>query len=443
MPDTARLLDAVHTVTSQLSKLGDMDVVLRDVLANCVEAVGAEGGTIYLHDPMNRKLKFSYVQPDEVASRLERGDIDDSFGTAGIAFQTESTILSRFRKGGDPQAREISEKAGVTAQTMLTAPLRAGLQRPIGVIQLVNKRHGEFNETDKIVVETISDVSALALLYSRLVAQSRRIASLEGMGRAAHDLANKAGVLVTFLPDFRRNLNGLRTALDEGDAGAARLHLELLDGTFTDVFEPYSDRVFRYARLVNDLAAGKRLEPRKRLQPLADVIESGVSYLATPARDKHIDIVLDLQPDAPDFEFDELYMIRILENLVGNAVKAACEVIPDEWLAVHGADEDAIFDQVLVRYRFHDGCHIVEVIDHGPGMSKAAQERILAGDARVGWERERGSGLGTKVVLDLAVTHDGVVSIDSEPGQGTVFRVAFPHVCPQEDRAVVGAGKNR
>ncbi len=445
MPEFARLLDAVHLVTSKLSSLADLDRVLRDALATCVEAVGAASGTIYLHDVASETLRFQYVFPEEIADRIEATDIPDDFGVAGQVFQSGEAIISTFPEEGDPRTRGINEKSGITVRTMISVPLVVGDMRPIGVVQLVNKRQGDFTQIDADVLDTVSRVVTLALLYSKLLGQNRRVASLEGMGRAAHDLANKAGVLVTFLPDFRRNLDHMRAALAKPDGvEEAKIYLDLLDGTFTDVFEPYSDRVFRYARLVNDLAAGKRLTPRKKLQPLVDVIESSVSYLATPARDKFIEIAYDLQEDAPDLYCDELYMMRIMENLVGNAIKAAVEVIPDRWLAEHAGDDDAIYDQVVVRYRFVDGMHLVEVDDHGPGLTHEQIRRILAGDPQVGWGRQTGSGLGTRIVLELAATHGGKVSIDSEPGRGSTFRVALPHRTGEEpagEQIAVGAAR--
>jgi signal transduction histidine kinase len=60
-------------------------------------------------------------------------------------------------------------------------------------------------------------------------------------------------------------------------------------------------------------------------------------------------------------------------------------------------------------------------------MSREIAERILAGDARSQWDKSSGSGWGTKIVLELAATHNAKVSIDSEPGKGSTFRVAFPH----------------
>lgn len=426
--ESSRLLEAVHLATRKLASSADLDVVLRDVLEICVQAVGAEGGTIYIHEPGANRLRFAFVYPEIVAERLERLDIPDDYGVAGEVFQTSKTLMSNFPRDGQPGRLRIREKTGITVRSMITLPLAIAEMAPVGVVQLVNKRNGNFNENDEAVLDTVSDVCALAILNSRLLAQRTRVASLEGMGRAAHDLANKAGVLLTFIEDFRRNLFKLREAIGPRPTNPeVCFQLEMLESSFEEVFAPYSERVYRYARLINDLAAGKKLTPKLRVGSFANVVEQAAQYLESPARKAHIRIVYDLQKDAPEFAFDDLYVIRIVENLVGNAIKAAAEMVTDEWLMLNEEKDDVYFGDVAVRYRYSDGVHTLKVEDKGPGMSPATVRAILAGTASSTWQRGTGSGLGTKVVMELATALGAKVNIQSKLGEGTTFTLTFPN----------------
>ncbi len=427
MDQSSRLLEAVHLATRKLASLEDMDVVLQEVLQICADAVGANGGTIYIHEPATRTLQFRYVLPKEVAQEIEMWEIADDFGVAGRVFQTGKPETTTYPKEGSRDHKEIRERTGVTVRNMMTLPLQIADLPPVGVVQILNKVDGDFTEQDVNVLDTITDVSTLAIMHSRLMEESAQVASLQGMGRVAHDLANKAGVLMTFLPDMEESIQGLHESLRaEKIQGPACEHLERLESTYRDVWVPYVERVYRFARLVNDLAAGKKLEPKKKVQSFAEVVKVGVQYLESQARKAHVGITFDLQTDAPPFAFDDLYLVRIAENLVGNAIKATAEMIPDEWLAQHEGDLDAAFDQVTVRTRYQDGRHILEVSDHGPGMSPGTIRRVLSGTMRSQWGRAGGSGLGTKIVLDLAATHGAHVTVDSRLGQGSTFRVEFP-----------------
>ncbi|MCU0316683.1 MAG: GAF domain-containing sensor histidine kinase [Fimbriimonadaceae bacterium] len=426
MAEFQRLLNAVHAATQKLVSAGDPRVLLRDVLAICVEEVGAMGGSIYIHDGSQRQLRFLHVLPEEVEKKLERLDLPDDYGVAGNVFQSGKPEISTYGTDGDPHRKAIVRRTGVTVRNMITVPLQIEGMAPIGVVQLVNKKAGEFDDTDIVVLDTIADVATLAIMKHRLLEQSLRVASLEGMGRGAHDLANKAAVLITFLPEFERSLKGLRKSLTTNTDAETRLYLDLLEGTYTDVFAPYSERIYRYAKLVNDLAAGKQLEPKMKSGNFAAVVREAAEFMEANARRHHVRIVYDIQRDAPEYEFDDLYVIRIVENLVGNAIKAVREMITPEWLAENRGEDDAYSGSVTVRYRFAGDCHVLEISDEGPGMSPSRVRSILSGQARSNWEVNSGSGLGMKLVLELTAAHNAKLSIRSRLGEGSTFEVAFP-----------------
>ncbi|MES1228183.1 MAG: GAF domain-containing sensor histidine kinase [Armatimonadota bacterium] len=427
MPELERLLDAVHLATQKLASPGETKALLRDVLSICLEAVGAMGGTIYMHDPGTKTLRFLHVLPEEVERKLERLDLPDDYGVAGRVFQNGAAEVSEFGQTGDPHRNAIVRRTGVTVKNMITVPLMMKGSTPIGVVQLVNKREGPFDDTDEAVLDTISDVCTFAIMNTRLLEQQTRVASLEGMGRAAHDLANKAGVLMTFMPDMERNIEGLRKVLcEQGIKGEACLYLDLIEATFSDVLMPYSERVFRYAKLINDLAAGKPLTPKFKVQSFASVVQETCDMMEAQARPAHVELRCDLQKDAQPYLFDDLFIIRIVENLVGNAIKAVKETITPEWMSKNGDKFDSFFGTVLVRYRCVEGHHILEVVDEGKGLSPAQIRSILSGTARSRWESSEGTGLGTKVVLDLASTHGAKLAVRSRLGEGASFELDFP-----------------
>jgi signal transduction histidine kinase len=131
--------------------------------------------------------------------------------------------------------------------------------------------------------------------------------------------------------------------------------------------------------------------------------------------------------------------MRIVENLVGNAIKAVAESVPKEWKANH-PDKLETYGVIRVNYRFDQNYHVLEISDSGPGMSPQTVREILEGSARTSWANSAGSGLGTKVVLDLAATHDARLQIDSRLGEGTTFR---PHVAIDVPGAVGAASPQK
>jgi CheY-like chemotaxis protein/nitrogen-specific signal transduction histidine kinase len=66
----------------------------------------------------------------------------------------------------------------------------------------------------------------------------------------------------------------------------------------------------------------------------------------------------------------------------------------------------------------------VEIADSGVGMSADVRAHIF--EPFYSMKGERGTGLGLAVVYRIVERHHGEIAVDSAPGQGTVFRLAFP-----------------
>jgi signal transduction histidine kinase len=156
---------------------------------------------------------------------------------------------------------------------------------------------------------------------------------------------------------------------------------------------------------------------------MGPTIRNSAAFLQTEGRNSFVELVIDVDDNAPATLHDPLYLFRIVQNLVGNSIKAVRETIPD----TAELNEGETYGKVTVKYRFADGYHVLEVSDTGPGMSPETVRKILAGEATSTWGKASGSGWGTRIVLELAQTHNGQVSIESEPGRGTTFKVLFPH----------------
>lgn len=434
MESQNQLIHAVRVATHKLASSGKFDLLLKDVLAICVEAVGAAGGTIYLHDSASKRLKFRHILPEEIEDKLPVKDIPDDFGMAGKAFQTRTTIC---RDEDDDPGRALNpfeEATGVRLRSMIACPLMMENEEPIGVVQLLNKHEGTFSTNDAAVLETVAGVSTMAYLNYRLTDEASRASTLLGMGKVSHDIGNLAASLYATLSYSTLALDGLKDTIANAEgAGDAEMYVEGLEEMYSDLNKSV-DRIVGYSRLISDLSAGRALRPAMKCAPLSETIQTSAAYLESEGRKNHVALRYEIQNDAPPLMHDELYLFRIVQNLVGNAIKAVKETIPEEWAERYDQDSDAVMGEVVIRYFYRDGEHVIEVQDSGPGMSREIAERILSGNARSQWDKGGGSGWGTKIVLELAATHHAKVSIDSEPGHGSIFRVVFP----EEAAAVAG-----
>jgi signal transduction histidine kinase len=84
---------------------------------------------------------------------------------------------------------------------------------------------------------------------------------------------------------------------------------------------------------------------------------------------------------------------------------------------------------VTVVVGHEDGVHFAEVRDTGPGIAPDEQRRMfdpyeqLGGDAA---KKAQGVGLGLSLVKGIVEALGGTITVASQPGRGSTFRVRFP-----------------
>ena len=173
----------------------------------------------------------------------------------------------------------------------------------------------------------------------------------------------------------------------------------------------------RLSRLIQDLLDLSRLEdPAHFSNASVDVgaaTEKAVEDLRRLAEDRDIGLESEVTPDVI-VRGDEQQIGLLVRNLVDNAIRYT----PAE-------------GKVHVRLFPHGRDAVLEVEDTGAGIPLNAQSRVFERFFRVDEDRARGSGgtgLGLSIVKHVAEMHGGHVSLQSELGEGSTFRVRLPAI---------------
>ncbi len=251
----------------------------------------------------------------------------------------------------------------------------------------------------------------------RVLAHDALVAALEVERRAVEQLKEVDQVKESFVSAVSHELRTPITSI----VG----FLEMLgDGTYGDLNRQQSDAVDRVhsnsrrlLSLIDELLTlsrvhdaglgmvGRELDLGTVVRTAYDVVEP-----AWAARD--LAVSLDLPPQPVPFVGDEDMLERVVVNLVGNAVKFTPEG-----------------GRIAVSLHGGDGGAVIEVVDTGIGIPAEELDLLFTRFFRSTNAQQRaipGSGLGLSIARAIVEMHGGDVTVQSQAGVGTTFRVWLP-----------------
>ncbi len=154
----------------------------------------------------------------------------------------------------------------------------------------------------------------------------------------------------------------------------------------------------------------RQRKPDKTLSNINTVMEQCLSFVENQALFFNIHITKNFQEDLPMMVLDASQMERVIMNMIINAAEA-----------MDGEGELIL----TTRSIQHDSFVELEFRDTGPGISEENIEKIFDPfftTKDVG----HGTGLGLAISFGVVKAHNGIISVESEPGKGTTFIVRLP-----------------
>ncbi|TGD98406.1 ATP-binding protein [Methylobacterium nonmethylotrophicum] len=182
-------------------------------------------------------------------------------------------------------------------------------------------------------------------------------------------------------------------------------------------------QALRMTRLIDDLLSLSRIELRAHVAP-TEVVDVGplarqiADALGVLARERGVAITLDAEPGPQRILGDRDEILRVIENLVENAVKYGGDGGRVEIRLARIPAEESRPPQVEIAVR-----------DEGPGIAPEHLPRLTERFYRVDAASSRqqgGTGLGLAIVKHILNRHRGRLVIESTPGEGATFRALIP-----------------
>jgi two-component system phosphate regulon sensor histidine kinase PhoR len=190
-------------------------------------------------------------------------------------------------------------------------------------------------------------------------------------------------------------------------------------------------------QMVNELLDLARIESGGPLTlldavDLGQVAQDATERLRLFAERQGLRLVVDRPERLPFVRGDEARLGQVVVNLVHNALKFGRQEDAETTVGATGTGADPDRAEVRVAVRATGGEVILSVEDHGVGIPAADLSRIFERFYKVDRVRVRGggTGLGLAIARHVVEQHGGRITVDSEEGRGSTFRVSLPAVLP-------------
>jgi signal transduction histidine kinase len=372
------LVEVARTITSSLA----LDEVLDRVIEGAVRISGAQRGYLFLREGDSLVPWRS--------GREDSANIEVSRSVAEEVARTGRPVY-RDRLGHESGVSLTASIVRLRLQAILCLPL-AVRQDVIGVVYLDSRRPLPQHQPDLPLLEALAGLAAVAIQNTRLVDDRVRTERTLVMGRMARAIVH----------DLRSPLAAVRGLADlvrerAADGDSARPHLTTI-----------ISEIDRLSALIGDLLQFSTEAPalvRARVR-LAELVRQTLEPLAPRLAAAGIRLLTELDEGARA-SVDEQRMLRLLHNLIANAIEA-----------MPGGGT------LTLRIAPAAGGWHLAVRDSGCGMSEEVRRRVFEPFFSHG--KPNGTGLGMAIVLKIAEEHGASIRIDTAPGRGTEVDLILP-----------------
>ena len=235
--------------------------------------------------------------------------------------------------------------------------------------------------------EQLAEANAHLRQAEEAVRRSDRLAALGQLTAGlAHELRNPLGTIKTSAEMLHRTVSAENDVAREV-AGFISSEVDRTNSLVT--------RFLQFAR---------PLQSRLEKADLAQALDRAVAMVEQEA--PGIAIYKNYEPGIPPFPFDAELMERVFYNLALNAAQAT---------AAGGA--------ITVKTRTGDAVAEIAIIDRGAGIDPKHVDSVFNPFFTT---KPQGVGLGLAIVSTIVDEHGGKITVESEPGKGSVFRVFLP-----------------
>jgi signal transduction histidine kinase len=375
--------------------------------------------------PASGSVAFRSAGEDQLA-RYWRVFLRPQYGIDLLVLQTRPVAVALRAVHGFERWFVLTSIATLLAVALLSLAQLRRLLWPIHALAAATRRIAAGNYDEPVGLRTADELGQLGAAFDRMAGRLReQVASRERVERDLAASRDAALAAARAKAEFITNVSHeLRTPMAE-ILGATEILVGLGDGDaaarleFAGIAHRGAERLRELVEDVLDLDAQSAWE----LEPvdLAATLQEAVQRLPGSQQRR---IRLEVAAQLPAVQGVAVRLVDTWRRLLDNAAKFS----PND-------------SEVVLRAAAAADAVVVEVEDHGVGISRLDLVRIFEPFQQAGrdqlTDKAAGTGLGLAIVQRTVERLSGSIEVDSELGNGAIFRVRLPVAVP----AVPAAGE--
>jgi signal transduction histidine kinase len=360
-------------------------MILRRIINVSAEICKAEAASLLLWDESKQQLYFE-ATTDTMEEETLKGIIVPAESIGGwVAINREAVVILDVQKDRR-YFQEIEEDTNLTPRSMVAIPLIAK-DRLVGVLEVLNKKEGQFSEHDKETLIALGAQAAIAIENARLFQQSDLIAEL------VHELRTPLASISTIAHLLQRP--------------------EISDEEKMSFAQTIIQETNRLNELASSFLDFARLEARRAAFELSEfnlnqLIVECLNIVQHRAKEKDIEVIQALDPELPDIRADKDKIKQVILNILSNAIK-------------YNLRKGKIF---IKTYKRWDDL-LLTIQDTGVGIPESDIPRLFEKFFRSQSSEDaaEGTGLGLSISKRIIENHGGKIDVQSKIGEGTTVSI--------------------
>jgi adenylate cyclase len=167
MSKVADVIDKSATfleISDRLIETISLDELLKSMMTMVTSAMSADRATLFLNDKETKEL-FSRVMTEGEVSEIR---FPENVGIAGAVFTSKRPVIIPDAYADPRFNQEVDKKTGYRTRNILCVPIRTKEGDVVGVVQVLNKKEGDFTTDDETLLEAIASQASTALLNAQL-----------------------------------------------------------------------------------------------------------------------------------------------------------------------------------------------------------------------------------------------------------------------------------